>query len=71
MAKKEEKTQHISVQLIMVHHEKICRSFLSIADELDWAKKPFHATVPLMCSTVGELIYRNSFFCWFQDTAIR
>jgi hypothetical protein len=34
-------------QLRMVHYEKNCRSFVSIPDVLDKAKKTLHATIPL------------------------
>jgi hypothetical protein len=34
-------------QLRMVHYEKNCRSFVSIPDVLDKAKKALHATIPL------------------------
>jgi hypothetical protein len=52
MAKNEGKLS--TSQLIMVHNERNCISFLPLLDGLDYAKKPFHTTVPLTTVSVVE-----------------
>ncbi len=39
---------------ILVQHENFVRSFISMEDGLDEAKKQFHATLPLKCQTWEE-----------------
>jgi hypothetical protein len=49
-------------QKILAQHEKNLRSFLSILDRMQWAKKPSHATVPLNRVKPSSL-NTNGFFC--------